>query len=295
MLFPVAQIRVFPLVPLLAALCISLFTSTGGVSGAVVLLPFQVSVLGFVSPAVTPTNHLFNVIAIPSGVYRYLREGRLVWPLTTVILLGTLPGVIAGSLLRLYLLPDPRHFKLFMAAVLLLVGSRLLSRAARRRGAAELSAPGTFRVRTTRFDLRRLEYEFGGRVHGVSSPLLFLLTAVVGVIGGAYGVGGGAIIAPFLVSVFGLPVHTTAGATLSGTCLTSLLGVVVFALAEPVLGAAGSAPDWRLGLLFGAGGLVGMYLGARVQKRIPARAIEALLGAIVTLLGLSYVAGYLGG
>lgn len=287
--FPVSGVQVCPLVPFLAALGISLVTSMGGISGAFVLLPFQVSVLGFTSLAVTPTNHLFNVVAIPSGVYRYAREGRMVWPLTIVILLGTVPGVILGSLARIRYLPDPRHFKLFVALVLLLIGGRLALKAIRR--GQQAAAPGPERVRTVRFDLRRLEYEFAGTVHGISSPALFLLTAVVGVIGGAYGMGGGAIIAPFLVSIFGLPVHSIAGATLSGTCLTSVVGVIFFA-AAPLLGAPPVAPDWLLGGLFGLGGLCGMYSGARLQRRVPARLIEGILALIVCAMALGYIVGF---
>jgi hypothetical protein len=130
-------------------------------------------------------------------------------------------------------------------------------------------------------------------VHRVSTPTLFLLTAVVGIIGGAYGVGGGAIIAPFLVSLFNLPVHTIAGATLSGTCLTSLVGVTFFTLAQPLFHLPQLAPDWPLGILFGLGGLVGMYSGARMQKLFSARIIEALLAAVVVGLALSYILGYL--
>ena len=47
-----------------------------GISGAVLLLPFQVSVLGTPSPAVTPTNLLYNVIATPGALYRYRRQGQ---------------------------------------------------------------------------------------------------------------------------------------------------------------------------------------------------------------------------
>ena len=47
-----------------------------GISGAVLLLPFQVSVLGTPSPAVTPTNLLYNVVAAPGGLYRYWRQGQ---------------------------------------------------------------------------------------------------------------------------------------------------------------------------------------------------------------------------
>src|SRR3989304_4479642 len=117
--FPVAGIDLNPLVPPAGAFVISFFTSMGGVSGAFLLLPFQVSVLGFDSPAVSATNHLFNVVAIPGGVWRYSREGRMVWPLTWIIIIGTLPGVLVGALIRVYVLTDPGHFKLFVGLVLL--------------------------------------------------------------------------------------------------------------------------------------------------------------------------------
>jgi uncharacterized protein len=41
------------------------------ISGAVLLLPFQVSVLGTPDPAVTPTNLLDNAIATPGAVYQH--------------------------------------------------------------------------------------------------------------------------------------------------------------------------------------------------------------------------------
>ena len=68
----------------------------GGVSGAFLLLPFQMSVLGFTSPAVSSTNFVYNTVAVPSGVYRYFKEGRMAWPLTWVEIVGTLPGVFIG-------------------------------------------------------------------------------------------------------------------------------------------------------------------------------------------------------
>ena len=48
-------------------------------------------------------------------------------------------------------------------------------------------------------------------------------------------------------------------------------------------------PDWTLGLLFGLGGLAGMYAGARCQKYIPARPIRLLLAIVI----LGTAAGWL--
>ena len=99
----------------------------GGVSGAFLLLPFQVSILGYSAPSVSATNQVFNIVAIPSGVYRYIREGRMLWPLTLAVTVGTLPGVFIGAWVRIEYLPDPRRFKLFAASILLYIGWRLLT------------------------------------------------------------------------------------------------------------------------------------------------------------------------
>src|SRR5215213_5314052 len=72
--FPVSGVEVNPLLPLLVAFLISALTAPAGVSGAFLLLPFQVSVLGFTSPAVSPTNLVYNIFATPGGCLP-LREG----------------------------------------------------------------------------------------------------------------------------------------------------------------------------------------------------------------------------
>jgi hypothetical protein len=59
-----------------AAFAIAVVATPAGISGAVLLLPFQVSVLGTPSPAVTPTNLLYNVVATPGALYRYWRQGQ---------------------------------------------------------------------------------------------------------------------------------------------------------------------------------------------------------------------------
>src|SRR3990170_6166713 len=126
MLFPVSGVKTYIFIPPLVALIISFFTSMGGVSGAFLLLPFQMSVLNYTAPSVSGTNHVFNIVAIPSGVYRYIKEGRMAWPLTWVVIAGTLPGVFLGYYVRVFYLPNPKSFKFFVGCVLLYIGLRLL-------------------------------------------------------------------------------------------------------------------------------------------------------------------------
>src|SRR3972149_12291901 len=90
--FSISGVKTWVFLPPLVAFIVSFFTSMGGVSGAFLLLPFQMSFLGFTNPSVSATNQLFNIVAIPTGVYRYYKEGRMVWPLTWAVIIGTLPG-----------------------------------------------------------------------------------------------------------------------------------------------------------------------------------------------------------
>src|ERR1022692_726763 len=113
------------LVALAAAFAIAVLATPAGISGAVLLLPFQVSVLGTPSPAVTPTNLLYNVVATPGALYRYWRQGQTGGTLALILIAGTLPGVIAGSVLRVELLPSARLFDFVVAAVLLPLGTWL--------------------------------------------------------------------------------------------------------------------------------------------------------------------------
>src|SRR5829696_982129 len=292
--FPVSGVEVNALLPLLVAFAVSALTAPAGVSGAFLLLPFQVSVLGFDSPAVSPTNLVYNIFATPGGVYRYVREGRVVWPLAWVVILGTLPGAFVGALLRVTLLSDPRAFEVFVGLVLLYFGVRLLYgvltgfgwRGSSGEGEAPLPGRSPVRIVGSSPASLRVEYEYGGKSYSFFRPAVFALSLGVGVIGGIYSIGGGSIIAPFLVTVFGLPVYTVAGATLIGTFVTSLTGVAFYELlAATRFGAEMSiAPDWLLGLTQGVGGLAGTYAGARLQRYMPDFWIRAILGTLVTLL-----------
>jgi hypothetical protein len=109
-------------VALAAAYVIAVTATPAGISGAVLLLPFQVSVLGTPSPAVTPTNLLYNVVATPGALYRYWRQGQTGGRLALVLIAGTLPGVVGGSVIRVELLPGPHVFDLVVGAVLAPLG-----------------------------------------------------------------------------------------------------------------------------------------------------------------------------
>jgi hypothetical protein len=237
----------------------------------------------------------------------------MAWPLAWVIIAGTLPGLFIGVICRIKYLPDPKNFKVFVGCVLFYIAFKLLygltpKAGLRNRKTAEFeerfkersdlihgqqgsASPGHGKIRTVRFSLTAYTYEFYGETFSFNTIVLFALTLAVGIIGGIYGIGGGAIIAPFLITIFGLPVYTIAGAALLGTFLTSIAGVIFYTMIAPLYAHTGLAiaPDWKLGALFGIGGLLGIYCGARLQKYFPAKGIKLLLGLVILFLSIRYI------
>jgi uncharacterized membrane protein YfcA len=248
-------------VALAAAFAIAVLATPAGISGAVLLLPFQVSVLGTPSPAVTPTNLLYNVVATPGALYRYWRQGQTGGRLALILIAGTLPGVVAGSIIRVELLPSALVFDFVIAAVLLPLGAWL----ALTRPAGPEAEPRTVRA--------------------TPLPVLILLAVVVGCVGGIYGIGGGSILAPILIST-GRPPREVAPAALASTFVTSVAGVITFLVL--------SVPDWPTGIALGIGGLAGAYTGARIQRHLPDTVIRRVMGVLVVAIGARYLWSGLG-
>jgi len=263
MYFPIAEIYANPWVVFFTALIVSFFTSMGGISGAFLLLPFQMSFLGYTSPSVSATNQVFNIIAIPSGVYRYFKEKRMLWPLARSIILGTLPGVFIGAWVRIELLPDPKNFKMFAGSVLLYIGYKLLkdifSKNKKPENSGSANGEGFQSLSVLAVSFKKVSFSFKGTVYGYNPLAIYCICFFVGIIGGIYGIGGGSMIAPILVTLMGMPVHVIAGAALLGTFVTSVAGVVFYKLLAFAYPHLSIAPDWMLGGLFGSGGFLGMF------------------------------------
>jgi hypothetical protein len=247
----------------LCAFLLTLVTTPAGVSGAVLLLPIQLSVLHVPSPAVTPTNLTFNVASIPGGLMRFRHERRLFNELTWLLVSGTLPGVVAGAVIRVELLSSSGAFTLVAAGVLLPLGLWLAL------GSQRL--PPTPRASPSRRARR----------------WIWALSLAVGTVGGIYGIGGGSLLAPVLLAL-GYSAYEVAPATLAATFLTSIGGIATYQVLQATHGGA-IASDWALAAFLGAGGFLGSYLGARLQRHLPEHALRRLLGLIACLVAARYI------
>jgi len=176
--------------------------------------------------------------------------------------------VIAGSVIRVELVPGPRVFDLMVAGLLLPLGIWLTAtRPARDHNPDQSTQPDR--------PARR-----------IPAPVLIGLAALTGCAGGIYGIGGGAILSPILIGS-GRPAAEVAPAALASTCVTSLGGVLAFTLLSIREGPV--APNWPTGIALGIGGIAGGYLGARMQSRLPDALIRRTLGILAIAIAAQFL------
>lgn len=266
--FVTSGIDTFFWLPPLAGFVLAFFCSMVGISGAFLLMPFQLSVLGYAGPSASATNLIYNLVSIPGPVWRYRQEGRLWWRLGLIIAAGGIPGTWLGAWVRTHHLAVPADFEIFVALVLFYLGARML---------VDVLRPSP-------------QNEAGKRQLPLPSiPALLAASCMVGIIGTIYGIGGGSFMVPILVTFFRLPVSAVAGATLMATLLTSVFAILGY-LSLPAPAGVTALPDWSLGALFGIGGLVGGNLGARFQRHVPQKALKGFLALLLLGLAVHYIA-----
>jgi uncharacterized protein len=119
---------------------------------------------------------------------------------------------------------------------------------------------------------------------GFATVLGYLAVGVIaGGLSAVMGVGGGVIMVPAMVLLFGFGQHIAQG--------TSLLIIIPTALIGAVRHSRHGYTQWRLGLVLGVGGVIGASAGAAVALQLDAEVLQKLFGAFLLITGVRLLLG----
>ncbi len=107
--------------------------------------------------------------------------------------------------------------------------------------------------------------------------VLLLVSLGIGLLTGLFGVGGGFLIVPALVLVFGFPFGMATGTSLLVIALNSATALVFKA-------GTWAQIDWQVPLLVIGGGLIGSALASHFHTGIPQRVLERSFAVVLVLL-----------
>ncbi|MBI2300188.1 MAG: sulfite exporter TauE/SafE family protein [Armatimonadetes bacterium] len=227
-------------------LAATLYSSVGhaGASGYIAMM----AIMGVVPEAMKPTALTLNIMVATLGTIRFGRAKCFSWPVFWPFALGAAPLAYLGGALKL-----PGHwYKILVGVILLYAAVRMVQVA--RREADEVTQP-------------------------VRLWLALVCGAVIGLLSGMTGTGGGIFLTPLLLFMGWAQTRPSAGVS------------VAFILSNSVCGLAGNyhsvraLPPFLPWMMLAAllGGLLGTELGTR---RLPTHVMRYLLAAVLVIAGL---------
>ncbi len=239
----------------------------GLIGGGGSILTVPVLVYLFAVDAVAATAYSLFVVGITSviGSISYFKNGLV--NIKTAIIFG-IPSIISVFLTRAYAVPAiPKEvftigiFTVTKSILMLLLFAILMI-------AASYSMIKKDKKETTENEgFQKFNY-----------PLILLEGAIVGVLTGLVGAGGGFLIIPALVLLSKLPMKEAVGTSL------------VIIAAKSLIGFLGEGPetiiDWSLLSKVAAFAIIGIFIGTMLSKKIDGNKLKPAFGWFVLIMGI---------
>ncbi|HEV2556388.1 MAG TPA: sulfite exporter TauE/SafE family protein [Bosea sp. (in: a-proteobacteria)] len=237
-----------------------------GGGGSILAVPLLVYVVGVASPHVAiGTSAVAVALSAFGNLLGHARAGHVRWPCALVFSAAGIAGAALGSALGKRL--DGQKLLLVFGVLMLVIAAAML--------------------------LRRSESGAGFQPLGRSTaarllPRLLGMGGLVGGLSGFFGIGGGFLIVPGLMTAANLPMIVAIG--------SSLVAVTAFGLTTATSYALSGLVDWHVAALFVAGGLVGGIAGTLLARRLSGSRtlLTRLFAGLVAAVGLYVIARGLG-
>jgi len=226
-----------------------------GGGGSILAVPLLMYVVGMRSPHMAiGTSALAVAVNAFANLISHSRAGNVKWPCAAMFALSGVAGAAIGAALGKAM--DGRRLLFLFGFVMIAVGAAMLSPRA---------AAGDPSV----------------KINPAIAIRLVFIGAIVGLLSGFFGIGGGFLIVPGIMLGSGMAAINAVG--------SSLLSVSAFGLTTAISYAFAGLVDWRIASFFIAGGIIGGLIGVTLSKHLASR--RATLTRIFAL-AVFVVAGF---
>ncbi|MDV2981576.1 UNVERIFIED_CONTAM: sulfite exporter TauE/SafE family protein [Actinomycetes bacterium ARC8] len=239
---------------LVLALSVVIGLSLGvlGGGGSILTVPILVYVAGFEAKEAIAASLFVVAVTSAVSVFSHARGGRVMWRTGLIFGVAGMAGAFVGGLLGGHI---PGQILLIAFAVMMVATS-----VAMLRGRKKKSDDGAPPVK-----------------HELPLGRVLLDGAVVGLVTGLVGAGGGFLVVPALALLGGLPMSVAVGTSLVVIAMKSFAGLAGYLTTVQL--------DWGLTLSVTAAAIIGSLIGSKLAGRIPEAALRKAFGWFVLAMG----------
>jgi hypothetical protein len=251
---------------LILGFVIGFATGMTGIGAGVLVMPSLIYLVGLSPVVAVGTGLLYSVLIRIYGIFEHLRLRTVRKRTAFYIAVGSVPAVAATSLMITRLSESSGKsvdyaLKIIISSVMLVTWSLMLinmikSHKKHKEGIEDYYIP------QDHFPLRRKLY---GIFSGVG----------VGVLIGSTSIGGGVLIVPILVTIFGLSPNNTVGTSMMISIIMASVGSFVYLLEGSI--------NSSVAVMMFFGSIPGVFLGCRMSVRVSHRVLSTILFTVITI------------
>ncbi|MEE8290665.1 MAG: sulfite exporter TauE/SafE family protein [Candidatus Tectomicrobia bacterium] len=262
--FEITDILVRLFLGLLIGFCIGLT----GVGGGVLVMPALTVLLKMPAAQAVATASLYAFLTKVDATYHHIKLKTIEFRTGIPFLIGAVPGNIAAALLVRRYASDSLNAEVFQNNLRLFIAWIILL-------SAVIIAVGL--LKKDDHNGARLAEKISARPT-LRNALAILLGGGIGALVGATSIGGGSLVIPLLIIIFGLSASHTVG--------TSILIAVVLTAVSSVVYGGGGFIDYPTAIVMSVGSIGGVPLGSKLSTRLPERPLKIIVVCIMILSGI---------
>lgn len=261
------------IVALITAFAGSLLGLGGGVLFVPIMLLFAKSLDGFewaTPQAIVGISLIAMIFTTMSSTYANWRKGLVDFRLGLYLVSGSVPGGVMGSWLNRYV--QVESFPLYFGSLLIFISMLFLLKPKSQAEGLE-HRKGSLRI----FLMNGVAYKY--KITWIQP---FIISFFVGTLSGLFGIGGGSMIVPSLIILFGVPPHIAIATALFMIIFSSGVGSITHI-------ALGHIP-WHYVLYVVPGAIVGGWFGAKVNQVMNGSMLIRILQICLLFIGIYLIA-----
>lgn len=228
-----------------------------GAGGGFIFVPALLILLNIDPVAAAASGLVIVFINTFSAIIGYAKQKNINYRIGVSIIIGAIPSSILGAWILQFIDANSKFFYWSFASLLLVFGIVLL-------------------YKNSNFNLNKQK----DNIHITLQPKahwLILLGLLMGIISSFLGIGGGWLLVPILIYLFGLPVHQAAATSIFSLSIYSLVGVSTHIFYNNV--------NWPIVFWGGIGVIIGAQLGVLIAKRLSGQTILKMLSIVLCIVG----------
>ncbi|ASN04859.1 sulfite exporter TauE/SafE family protein [Virgibacillus necropolis] len=247
-----------------------------GLGGGVILIPSLLFLHQFSSEFAWATPQTIVGISLIvmfftalSSTISYFKKGRVDYKTGLLLLSGSIPGGIFGSWLNQFIAAE--RFSFYFGILMIVLSLLFLLR---RKTTSEKQTIAQKNIRSFHLDDKTYHYS-------VSFWGAFIVSLFVGTLSGLFGIGGGSVMVPLMILLFGFPAHIAIATSMFMIVFISMISAGTHIILGHV--------SWEYVLFFIPGAWIGGAIGAIVNQKLKSQSLEWILRVLLLVVGVRLI------